>query len=301
MRVASWCVAILFAAAPAGVAEAQRPPRPPRGVTLVRDVPYVADGHRRQTLDLYLPARKAGQRAEDEALPLVVWIHGGAWAAGSKEDFGAASLLTRGGYVVASVNYRLSHDAPFPAQVDDCRAAIRWLRDNAAKHRIDPDRIGVWGHSAGGHLAALLGTTDDPSAAGDRPGATSCRVQAICDFSGPTNLGLYGASRPGDILSRFLGGTVQDRPDVVSRADPASFATKDDPPFLLVHGENDPIVPVEHARRLESALAKANVEVELRIVRGGGHVVGGAEIAEAVGAFFDSRLKRADAARDIGR
>lgn len=166
-------------ASPAG---ARRPPAlGGRGaVTILRDLPYVPAGHERQKLDLYLPTPTNGP------LPVIIWIHGGAWRAGSKEQCRAARFSQRG-YAVASLNYRLSQHAVFPAQIEDCQAAVRWLRANAAKCRLDPERFGAWGSSAGGHLVALLGTAGDAQAfeRGPHP-AISSRVQAVVDFFGPT-------------------------------------------------------------------------------------------------------------------
>jgi acetyl esterase/lipase len=128
------------------------PPKLPEGVKLLRDLQYVEGGHDRNRLDLYLPEKAEGR------LPVVIWIHGGAWRGGSK-DGGPAVPLSAKGYAVASINYRFSQHAVFPAQIEDCKAAVRWLRANAATYQLDPDHIGVWGASAGGHLVALLGTT----------------------------------------------------------------------------------------------------------------------------------------------
>ena len=126
-------------------------PLPP-GVQVHRDLEYIPGGHARNKLDLYLPAKA------DHALPVIVWIHGGGWPGGSKEGCPAVPFVAKG-YAVASINYRLSQHAVFPAQIEDCKAAIRWLRANAEKYDLDPKRIGVWGASAGGHLVALLGTS----------------------------------------------------------------------------------------------------------------------------------------------
>ena len=141
---------------------AQQPEQPPKGQSradtalkeskVFRDLTYVEGGHERNRLDLYLPEKAEGR------LPLIVWIHGGAWYAGSKTDPSPAMAMVGKGYAVASINYRLSQHAVFPAQIEDCKAAIRWLRANAGKYNLDPERIGVWGLSAGGHLVALLGT-----------------------------------------------------------------------------------------------------------------------------------------------
>ncbi|MEN6334882.1 MAG: alpha/beta hydrolase, partial [Phycisphaerales bacterium] len=138
-----------------------QPSRPdPSKLTILRDIEYVPGGHERQKLDLYLPKTAEGQPATNSKRPLIVWVHGGAWLEGNKNGCPAVRF-TADGYAVASINYRLSQHAIFPAQIQDCKAAIRWLRANADKHGIDPNRIGVWGASAGGHLVALLGTAGD--------------------------------------------------------------------------------------------------------------------------------------------
>src|SRR5262249_39045436 len=168
----------------ASVASAQPPrPRLPNGTKVHKDLEYVQGGHERQRLDLYVPERA------DTPLPVIVWIHGGAWMGGSK-DGGVPALPFLGkGYAVASVNYRLSQHAVFPAQIQDCKAAIRWLRANAKTYNLDPERIGVWGASAGGHLVALLGTSggvEDLEGKGGNADQSS-RVQAVVDFFGPTD------------------------------------------------------------------------------------------------------------------
>ncbi|MCP4589541.1 MAG: alpha/beta hydrolase, partial [bacterium] len=147
-----------------------------------RDLAYVSDGHERQKLDLYLPSERAERPA-----PVIIWVHGGAWRAGSK-DRCPAKRFVRLGYVVTSINYRLSQHAIFPAQIQDCKAAVRWLRAHAKQYNLDPRRFGVWGSSAGGHLVALLGTAGDVKEFD--VGAHldfSSRVQAVCDYFGPTD------------------------------------------------------------------------------------------------------------------
>jgi len=161
-----------------------KPQDPPEAVTAVRDVEYAAVGNKHLLLDIYTPT------ASQEKLPLVVWIHGGAWRAGSKENPRALGLARRG-YAVASINYRLSQAAIFPAQIEDCKAAIRFLRANAAKYSIDGDHVGAWGDSAGGHLAALLGTSGDvkelEGTVGDNL-TVSSRVQCVVDYYGPSDM-----------------------------------------------------------------------------------------------------------------
>src|SRR5581483_2136216 len=158
-------------------------PRLPDSVQTIRNIVYTnPDGHP-QSLDLYIPVK------HDRPLPAIVWIHGGSWSSGSR-DFCPLAYIATQNVAVASIDYRLSNVAPFPAQLHDCKAAIRWLRGNAGKYQLDPDHIGVFGVSAGGHLAALLGTTADVKELegdGGNPGLSS-RVQAVCSFYPPTDL-----------------------------------------------------------------------------------------------------------------
>ena len=176
------------------LAAAQERSKQPPGVTVLRDLQYIQGGHGRNRLDLYLPDKADGR------LPLVVWIHGGAWWAGSKEGCPAVPLVGKG-YAVASINYRLSQHAVFPAQIEDCKAAIRWLRANAVKYHLDPDHVGVWGESAGGHLVAMLGTTGNAKELEGTGGNLdqSSHVQCVIDWFGPSDLVTVGTQtdKPG--------------------------------------------------------------------------------------------------------
>jgi acetyl esterase/lipase len=243
-------------------------------VNVVRDLEYVPGGHERQRLDLYLPkvADPNGRR------PLLVWVHGGAWLGGGKNPCPAVRFVKEG-YAVASINYRLSQHALFPAQIQDCKAAIRWLRANAGAYGYDPNRIGVWGASAGGHLVALLGTAGDVNEfdVGPNQGISS-RVQAVCDFFGPTDftkMSSFWSMMNHDAAdapeARLIGGPVQESKDKVQRANPITYVTKDDPPFLIVHGDKDPLVPHNQSELLRDALQKAGVAASLYTVAGGGH------------------------------
>ena len=198
------------------------------------DLAYVPDGHPRQTLDLYLPRDARGA-------PLIVMIHGGAFLFGDKggEDVGK---FLRAGYAVASLNYRLSQHALFPAQVEDCKAAVRWLRAHAADFGYDPDRFGAYGKSAGGYLAAMLGTTGETTTfdVGENLSFSS-RVQAVVDYFGPTDFLQMDAHRvPGGDLhdgadspeSRLIGGPIQENPAQVQRANPITYVTPSAPPFF---------------------------------------------------------------------
>ncbi|MBM4024820.1 MAG: alpha/beta hydrolase [Planctomycetes bacterium] len=270
-------------------------PADPANMTVLRDLEYVPGGHERQKLDLYLPkeADPTGER------PLIVWIHGGAWRAGSKEGCPARRFVGNG-YAVASINYRLSQHAIFPAQIEDCKAAIRWLRVHASEYGYDPNRIGVWGASAGGHLVALLGTSGDVKEFDVGPNAgVSSRVQAVCDFFGPTDFTKMSSfwttmqhDAPDSPESRLIGGPIQENKDKCRRANPITYVTKDDPPFLIVHGDKDPLVPHHQSEILYEALKKAGVDTTFYTVQGGGH--GGfkdPQVDVLVTQFFDKHLR----------
>jgi acetyl esterase/lipase len=299
-------LALLVLIGPAGVVQAQvpaeqakakvQPPRIPDGVVVERDIEYARVGDTALRLDLYRPEMTGAP------LPLIVWVHGGGWSGGDKANNMALPLSGRG-YVVASINYRLSGVAPFPAQIEDCRAAIRWLRANASKYSIDPKRVGVWGGSAGGHLVALLGTAGDVNGWDTVGGSTdqSARVQAVCDYYGPANFLVErmpgGGKDPNSPVGRLLGGPVDERQDRAREASPITYVSGDDPPFLIFHGEQDPTVPIEQSEMFESALRKVGVDVTFVRVKNAGHGFrpgsdpNPGQILEAVAAFFDKKLK----------
>jgi acetyl esterase/lipase len=265
----------LVLCAAASLADAQPSPAPlPEGTKILKDLAYVPGGHERQKLDLYLPPTGSGW-------PLVVAIHGGAFRMGDKGGEPAGAFVARG-FAVAAINYRLSQHALFPAQIEDGKAAVRWLRANAAQHGYDPDRIASYGASAGGHLAAMLGTAGDVKAfdVGGNAGVSS-RVQAVVDFFGPTDFLQMDAHRPSEQAmvhdtpdspeSQLVGGPIRDNPEKVARANPITYVTKDDPPFLIVHGDADLLVPHHQSVLLEAALRKAGVPVRLVTIPGGPH------------------------------
>jgi acetyl esterase/lipase len=272
-----------------------------------KNLAYVTQGGPSQTLDLYAP-EKAKQ------VPLIVWIHGGAFLFGSKEGFPVEPVplhFLLEGYAVASINYRLSPEAVFPAQLEDCKAAIRWLRAKADEIGIDPNRIGVWGASAGGNLAALLGTTGEVREfeVGENLDYSS-RVQAVCDFYGPTDFLQMDANRlpdgqihnaPDSPESKLVGAPIQDNPDKVRRVNPITYVTKNAPPFLIVHGALDRLVPFNQSQLLVTALEAAGASVKFHPVEGGGHgqyfgsgggcgLYADPEVAPLVKAFFATYL-----------
>jgi len=246
------------------------PPRLPEGVRVLRDLQYVEHGHERNRLDLYLPEQAEGQ------LPLVVWIHGGGWVGGNKEGCPAVPLTTKG-YAVASINYRLSQHAVFPAQIQDCKTAIRWLRANAAKYDLDPEHVGVWGASAGGHLVALLGLTAGIKEFEGNGGNLdqSSRVQAVIDCCGPSDLTKMGAlgDRPGSYAALLIGGPAPQNLEKARRASPLSYVAKDVAPFLIIHGDKDTLLPLAQSEMLAAALQKVGAEVTFQVVKGGGHLL----------------------------
>ena len=276
-----------------------RGPALPEGVVRHSDLEYARVGGHSLKLDVYTPEDPAS-----EARPLVVWIHGGAWRAGSKNRCPAIRLVKRG-YTVASIGYRLSQTALFPAQIQDCKAAIRWLRAHASTYGIDPERIGVWGSSAGGHLVALLGTSGGVESLSDPEmgnATQSSRVQAVCDFYGPTDLlqmdahALENAPFKHDAVdspeSQLVGGPIQEHPERVARANPITYVSVDDPPFLIVHGDQDRLVPWHQSKLLAQALETAGVEYHFHTAKGFGHGFRRDQgIAEMVDRFFDRVLK----------
>jgi acetyl esterase/lipase len=219
-------------------------------------------------LDFSLPETGTGP------FPLIVYVHGGGWNSGDKDPLPSV-FLRSGGYAIASINYRLTTEAAFPAQIEDCKRAVEFLRNNAKKLDIDPNRIGIWGSSAGGHLAALLGTTGDaksPGWATASPG-TSNRVAAVCDWCGPTDfLSLSAQSNPQCNIMRpvidLLGGTPSERQAVAKEASPITYVHKGCPPFFIVHGTSDELVPVEQAREFSTALKAKGVDCHYDEVEG---------------------------------
>jgi acetyl esterase/lipase len=215
---------------------------------------------------------------------------------GSKEDTVPLELLSEG-YAVASIGYRVSTDAKFPAQIEDCKAAIRWLRASAARFALDPERVGVFGESAGGYLAAMLGTTGDVKTfdVGDHLEQSSA-VQAVIDFYGPTDFlqNAFATANPKSPEALLIGGVILENREKAEKANPIAYVTKDAAPFLIVHGDADKLVPINQSELLETALKKANVPVMRHTVKGGGH--GGfddPQIGQMVTAFLAQRLRTA--------
>jgi acetyl esterase/lipase len=259
---------------------------------VMRNIVYASPDGIPQKLDLYLPKNAS------KPLPVVMWVHGGGWKNGSKKNCPGV-WLTQHGYAVASIDYRLTDVGQWPAQIDDCRAAVRFLREHADEYHLDGSRIAAWGGSAGGHLVAVLGTLDAPD-----DEKTSSRVQAVIDWYGPTDLLTMPPNTPGpgkteeDLANsngaKLLGGTVRDLPKLAKQASAFYNVSKDDPPFLIMHGAKDPGVPLSQSQRLHDKLRAAGVPSKLVILPGAGH--GGKqfrtpEMQEVIRKFLDEKLK----------
>ncbi len=274
--------------------------------TLIRDVEYGKGGDISLKLDIYIPETPLAL-----PMPAVIFIHGGGWEGGDKYPGQIASLVRRGFFGV-SINYRLSGVAPFPAAIEDCKCAVRWLRANAGKYNVDPDRIGVWGGSAGGHLSLLVGTADASAGLEGSGGwaGYSSRVQAVCSFYGPSDFVSWyqDNARFGRTLSsaetKFLGGTMEQKPEIYRRASPVTWVSADDPPLLLVHGDQDTIVPFRQSLIMRDAYKALGLDVTLIRVPGAGHGFINwptQQIEQAVYEFFFKHLgEKAEPAGAVG-
>ena len=274
------------------VAQEPKVPPPPAGVKSERDVEYGKGGDETLRLDLAWPETLA------DRAPCVVVIHGGAWRAGNKAQH--ADLIykfAQAGYVSASLQYRFCPKHVFPAQVEDVKCAVRYLRANAERLHIDPTRFGAVGFSAGAHLSMMLGVTNEKDGLegnGGWPDQPS-QVQAVVAYFGPTDLAatdLPAASLP--LVKDFLGGTAQEKPDAYAKASPVTFASAGDAPLLIFQGTKDPLVPHTQAYKMADALTAAGVPGRVELLLGASHGWGGEQLDRTVKEtflFFDQKLK----------
>jgi acetyl esterase/lipase len=259
-------------------------------VNIETDIEYAKAGDISLQLDVLKPKAESSKPR-----PVIVWIHGGGWQNGNKSNgIGRlSSYVASGDFVGVSVGYRLTDKGSWPAQIHDCKAAIRWIRANAEKLGIDPNKIGVWGSSAGGHLVSHLGTSGDVKEVEGDLGTTgvSSRVACVVDFCGPSDFPAFQLnSNAQNPITKLLGGLPKDKPDVAKEASPITYVTKDDPPFLIMHGTNDRTVPINQAERLYEAQKKAGMDTIFVKIEGGAHGFGGPEVEARVRAFFDKHL-----------
>ncbi len=271
-------------------------PELPEGVTVTADIPFAnVDGHE-LALDLYMPAA-----VEDPSL--LVWVHGGAWRAGSRKSV-AALALVQAGYAMASTSYRLSGVAPFPAQSHDIKAAIRFLRAHAADYGFDASRIGILGSSAGAHLAALVGVTNGNAELEGNVGGNleqSSDIDAIVAYYPATNLvSILDQSTPFGLnlrvpaLEALLGGPMEETSELARLASPVLHVDADDPPLFLLHGDQDPQMPINQSHELHGAYKQHGLTAEFEVVHGSPH--GGPAFYDAgrnrmVGSFLDAHLR----------
>jgi acetyl esterase/lipase len=275
---------------------------PAAGVVVEKDITYGKGGDEDLKLDLARPEHAEG------LLPGIVYIHGGGWSGGARSAYrGEIQGAAKRGYVAVTIEYRLTQPDksgkakyPFPAQIEDCKCAVRWLRANAEKYHVDPNRIGATGGSAGGHLSLLVGVAGSAKkfdGTGGNPDVSS-QVQAVVNYFGPTDLArMYGYEKRVDrLLDTLVGGTPQERAEDYKNASPVTYVTKDVCPILTIHGTVDKLVPVDQAVQFDAAMKKAGATTELIILEGQGHgFVGPADqkAREATFAFFDKHLKQA--------
>jgi acetyl esterase/lipase len=251
-------------------------------ITVHNDLPYLEQAGPSQMLDLYLPV------GVKTPLPVVIFIHGGGWIGGDKKDTPSA-LLAKNGFASASINYRLASEAKYPAQLEDCLSAVEWVKAHAGEYHLDVNRIAVWGGSAGGHLTALVALSQ-PSAG----------IKVACDWCGPANLETIAEqahgetklpwSGPDSPLERLLGGPVADKRALAHAASPVNLVSSSVPPFLIMHGDKDDMVPIAQSAELVAALQKAGARVDYVVVPGAGHNLFNPVIFGQVLDFFDKNL-----------
>ncbi len=267
-------------------------PKTPEPVKTDYDIVYTKAGETELKLDLAQPSEGAGP------FPAILAIHGGAWRQGNKNDMRPVLLeFAKRGYVVISPQYRFCPKETFPAQVHDVKAAVRWAKTHAQEHKINPDRVGAIGFSAGAHLAMMLGVTGpsdglEGDAASDAP---NTKIQAAINYFGPTDLAaddIPPVSR--NLVKDFLGGTAQEKPEAAAKASPLAFVSSGDAPILSFQGTKDPLVPYTQAIKLAEAQTKAGVPGRVELLLGGGHGWGGDDMKHTRDqsiAFFDKYLK----------
>jgi acetyl esterase/lipase len=272
----------------------------PEGTEVLRDLAYADTDNPRQKLDLYLP--KA--RKPDAPLPIIVFIHGGGWQGGDKSSGlgNLARFVQSGDYAGISIGYRLTNEAQWPAQIHDCKAAIRWIKAHAKEHGLDAGKIAVWGTSAGGHLVSMLGTSGDVKELEGTLGKNldqDSKVTCVLNYFGPEDF-LTMVKQPSTIdrtkgsdfpEAKLLGGPVSEREAIAKEASPVTHISKGDAPFFTAHGTKDLLVPYAQAEELHAALQKAGVPSLLQEMTNGGHGFKSPVLDERVKQFIDLHLR----------
>ncbi len=285
-RIGVWVLSVLGAAAVRAAA-----PAPPANVEFVPDITYATVDGEELKLNLSRPRDAKGP------LPCVVVIHGGGWKAGNRNQHNDLTWkFAERGYASATVSYRFAPRHPFPAQVQDVKAAVRFLRANAEKYGVDPQHLGAVGFSAGAHLSMMLGATDKGDGLDESGGNADqpSKVQAVVSFFGPTDLTAPYPEATRPILKDLLGGTVEEKLELAKRASPITYVNAGDAPMLLFQGTKDPLVPHDQAVRMANALTNAGVPGRVELILGGNHGWAGGEVArtaDSTFAFFDQYLK----------
>lgn len=290
--------AVVGRAKQARPAPGQRPV--PAGVEAKLDLAYAETDNPRQKLDLYLPKL----RKTEKPLPVIVFIHGGGWRGGDKAGGigNVGRYVASGEYAGVSVGYRLTNEAQWPAQIHDCKAAIRWVKAHAAEHGLDASKIAVWGTSAGGHLVSMLGTSGDVKELEGTLGKhldQDSKVTCVVNFFGPENF-LTMVRQPSTIdrtqgkdypEALLLGGPVPEREAVAKEASPVTHVSAGDAAFFTAHGTKDPLVPYAQGEEIHAALTKAGVPSILQEMTDGGHGFRSEVLDQRLKQFFDLYLR----------
>jgi acetyl esterase/lipase len=309
LKFAALVTLALLATSPKGIAQPASsnilsgaeilPASSPYGeATVIRNIPYVSHPTARQNFDLILPQNKGAQ-----PFPLVVWIHGGAWMMGFKE-WDNVKYLVRHGYAIASIDYRFTPESPFPAQIQDCNAALNFILAQATNYGINPQHFVVGGGSAGGHLALLLGLARQEKSFDANP---AIKPMAILDFFGPTDFNQMKADLEAihsdkglellkDAANKLLGAPLEQVPDKAKSASPITYMSATAPPVLILQGGKDDLVPAAQSRRLHEALDKAGIRNKLILLKTAGHdgpPFSTPEIASQVISFLDKTFAEA--------
>lgn len=294
---------------------APKPKRPPtpaeiaetfrETVEIRRDLPYAAGGNRFQMVDVYLPKRRNTERP----LPVIAFVHGGGWAGGNRQFFTARACeyAATGDYAAVCIGYRLTGEASWPAQIHDCKAAVRWIRGHAQELNLDAERIGLFGGSAGGHLVALLGTSGNATALDGNLGEFTnlpSRVRCVVNICGPGDLTIpVSTSRAGreliaDLVTKFLGGPLDEMAETARAASPITYVSAAAPPILTIHGTKDSLVDYQQSVRFDEALRQAGAKSLLVPLLDVDHnFSAGDEVLARIRKFFDIELR--DAAGEV--